>query len=294
MEIKNIPTFSGEEFARTNYENPKDSNLLTNPSFNDFEIHRIEDHKKNIKFPILPHRKTINDFIYLSEGEICRSKGLDSYTFKANQLFFLPAFNITSSDYASSNARGIYCHFSNNLINNKHVLAFPFFSMSNSPIINISEEKGRQLIPLFSRLFTSDDKNNDLISQYLQIILTELNEDYMPSKKIELSTSAYRITAKFKEALLQQTYSLQTVTDFAELLNISPNHLNKCVKKTTNKTAQDWINEILILEAKVLLRQSNQTISDIALELTRKDPSTFGRFFKNKTGITPSYFRNMD
>ncbi|MGB3181220.1 MAG: helix-turn-helix domain-containing protein [Cyclobacteriaceae bacterium] len=293
MKTKKIPTYNAEEFEKLNYNYTSDRLNGTKIGFNEFEIHRIEDHKDNIKFPLLPHRKTINDFIYLTEGKIIRSKGLETFVLTENQLFFLPAHNITSTDFVSQNAKGIYCHFMDELIANKSVRELHFLDISSKPIIDISENKKSQIEPLLKRLLELGHLDKQLISLYIQLILSEIHQVY-DYKSSQSNTSAFVITEKFKKELLRKIYSIQTVAGFADKLNISSNHLNKCVKYTTNKTAQDWINEMIILEAKVLLRQTNKSISEIALELTNQDVSDFGRFFKSKTGLKPTEFRNKD
>jgi AraC-like DNA-binding protein len=293
VKTEKIPTYNAEEFEKLNYNHLSDRLSGTKIGFNEFEIHRIEDHKESINFPLLPHRKTINDFIYLTEGKIIRSKGLETFELTENQIFFLPAHNITSTDFVSQNAKGIYCHFSDELITNKPVRELLFFDISSKPIIDISEKKKYQIEPLLKRLLEFEHLDKELISLYIQLILSEIYQVYVYENS-HTNTSAFIITEKFKKELLRKIYNVQTVAGFANELNISPNHLNKCVKNTTNKTAQDWINEMIILEAKVLLRQTNNSISEIAFELTNQDVSDFGRFFKSKTGLKPSEFRDMD
>jgi AraC-like DNA-binding protein len=82
------------------------------------------------------------------------------------------------------------------------------------------------------------------------------------------------------------------VAEYAALLHISPNHLNKSVKAATGKSPSRWIDEAIVLEAKVLLYQSQYTIGDIATELGLEDPSYFSRLFKKYEGITPQAFRS--
>jgi AraC family transcriptional regulator, transcriptional activator of pobA len=50
---------------------------------------------------------------------------------------------------------------------------------------------------------------------------------------------------------------------------------------------------MLLLEAKVMLRQTNLSISEVAFKLSERNPSDFSRFFKNKTGFTPKQYKQM-
>lgn len=81
------------------------------------------------------------------------------------------------------------------------------------------------------------------------------------------------------------------VSEYAELLHVSPNHLNKVVRDVTNQSPSKWIDETLVLEAKVLLFQSKLSISEIATELGLLDASYFSRLFKKYVGVSPLEFR---
>jgi AraC family transcriptional regulator, transcriptional activator of pobA len=80
------------------------------------------------------------------------------------------------------------------------------------------------------------------------------------------------------------------LTDYADLLNVTPNYLNKCVKTAIDKTAQDLLKEMLILEAKTLIKYSQLNVSEIAIKLCDQTPSNFARFFKKQTGLSPKEY----
>lgn len=77
------------------------------------------------------------------------------------------------------------------------------------------------------------------------------------------------------------------------MLHITPNHLNKTINKQLGKSAQSVYNEILLQEAKVLLLQTSQDISEIAFSLGFNDLSYFGKFFKKHTHQTPLEYLKM-
>jgi AraC-like DNA-binding protein len=87
--------------------------------------------------------------------------------------------------------------------------------------------------------------------------------------------------------------SKRSLTDYAQLLNITPKHLTKSVKKATGKTPSELITDKLVLEAKVLLKNTSLSVSEIAYQLNFEDPTYFNRFFKKQTSQTPSLFRKM-
>jgi AraC-like DNA-binding protein len=83
------------------------------------------------------------------------------------------------------------------------------------------------------------------------------------------------------------------VADYADLLSISPNHLNKVIRTRTGKSPSVWIDERIVLEAKVLLFQSNLTVAQIAADLGFDDQSNFGKLFRKHAGTSPANFRKL-
>ena len=81
------------------------------------------------------------------------------------------------------------------------------------------------------------------------------------------------------------------MVEYAELLNITPKHLTRSIKQSTGNTPMDFIQKMLILEAKVLLKETNHSVSEIAYQLSFEDTAYFNRFFKQHTGIAPASFR---
>jgi AraC family transcriptional regulator of adaptative response / methylphosphotriester-DNA alkyltransferase methyltransferase len=81
------------------------------------------------------------------------------------------------------------------------------------------------------------------------------------------------------------------VRDFAKILNIHPVHLSNTIKQTTGKAPCDFCEAKILEISKQLLRDTDLTISSIAIQLTY-DPSNFTKFFKKYSGQTPSEYRN--
>ena len=82
-----------------------------------------------------------------------------------------------------------------------------------------------------------------------------------------------------------------TVSEFADRLSVTPNHLNKSIKSVTGHSASHLINKIKVTEAKYLLMIANNTVSDVAERLGFSDISYFSRFFKKMEAVTPNEYR---
>ncbi|MGE8378958.1 MAG: helix-turn-helix transcriptional regulator, partial [Sphingobacterium sp.] len=98
---------------------------------------------------------------------------------------------------------------------------------------------------------------------------------------------------RFRKLITSHIQDTHVIQVYAELLHVSPNHLNKCVKITTGKTASELINEALLMEAKALLSLPQYAISEVAYSLGFEDISYFSRFFRKHAHYTPSEYRNM-
>ena len=78
---------------------------------------------------------------------------------------------------------------------------------------------------------------------------------------------------------------------YADKMCVTPKYLSKIVKETSGRSVPDWLSELLILDAKNMLRHSDMTIKEISAQLNFPSQSFFFRFFKNHTGQTPTQYR---
>ena len=92
--------------------------------------------------------------------------------------------------------------------------------------------------------------------------------------------------------LVQSHYKEQRGLEFyAGKLCVTPKHLSKVIKATSNKTANEWIDDHVALEAKALLKSTNMTVEQISDELNFPSQSFFGKYFKRVTGMSPRDYK---
>ena len=105
-----------------------------------------------------------------------------------------------------------------------------------------------------------------------------------------------------QESIFQQFISLvnsyskteRNVGFYADKLCLTPRYLNTLIRQTSQQTVMDWINQSIILEAKVLLKHSNLLVYQISDELNFPNPSFFCKFFKRMTGMTPQEYQKSE
>ncbi len=267
--------------------------------FGKFFIVKVEEMLPLIKLPVPPSRSTTHTFIYISTGEAIITIGSEKYTIHQNECIFVPAGQIFSFENPDVNT-GYLCNFHEDFIIGKYGQAdllrgLEFLSIYGNPYVKL-ENAAPHVTLILSRMLSLYQKNGlhntALLHPYFMALLAEINQVYQP-QYIDFASRYTTLTVEFKALLSQYINTLHQVKDYASLLNVSPNHLNKVIKATTGVSPSEWIDNQLILEAKVLLYQTDFPINQVAAEIGIMDQSYFSRFFRKHTGQSPMEFRKM-
>ena len=95
--------------------------------------------------------------------------------------------------------------------------------------------------------------------------------------------------------IIIDNYKLErNIKFYANKLNLSTQYLSTTVKKMTGKTLTDIISNLVIHDAKAKLRSTGLSIQEISDSLNFSDISSFGKYFKRYTEMTPTQYRNCD
>ena len=81
------------------------------------------------------------------------------------------------------------------------------------------------------------------------------------------------------------------VSWYAEQLCITPKYLSEVVKQVSKRTPNEWIESYVVLEIRVLLKNSTKNIKEITEELCFPNQSFLGKYFKEHVGVSPSEYR---
>ncbi|MFG2500344.1 helix-turn-helix domain-containing protein [Streptomyces sp. NPDC048441] len=95
---------------------------------------------------------------------------------------------------------------------------------------------------------------------------------------------------RFTDALELHFRELHQAADYAELLGCSVRTLSRAARETTGKGVRELIDERRLLEARRLLGSARWDARSVAGHLGFTDPANFGRFFRDRTGLTPTAF----
>lgn len=86
----------------------------------------------------------------------------------------------------------------------------------------------------------------------------------------------------------------RNISFYADKLCLTPHYLSTIIREASGQTVMEWINQAVVLEAKVLLKHSDLLVFQISDELNFPNPSFFSKFFKRMTGMTPAEYQKQE
>lgn len=267
-----------------------------------FLIMRIEE-----MYPYTNHRvpptRSLNDIIlFITDGEAQMNIGTESYLAVKHNILHIPSGQIFSFEKydTSKSTNGFLIIFSKGILSGDYdnagiLSASGLLDFAGPPLISLEQESSSFAAQLLERIFKENNENGltrlEIIRSYFLAFILEIRKESSDDTVLKKSASI-KLVKDFINLVTLHVKKKKQVSDYALLLHISPNHLSKVMKKFTNKSPTKWIDEALILEAKVLLFQTNMSINEISFSLGVFDPSYFSRLFKRYEGISPLSFRN--
>lgn len=299
--MNKVKTYTAESFTK-DFIQQQGLNEIIRSGYGKFFITREEVMIHKMKLPIRPTRMTTHALMYITSGSAEMIIGSSTYKIYKDECWIVPAGQIFSIGNVDVNsATGFLCGFGNDIgIGNKFKLnllkEFEFLNIWGNHHFILGEQTSKFIKPVFERLlfeYTENGINNiDIIQSYFIAILCELNQVHSSLPQTD-KKQYLLLTSKFKELLFSNIKTKHQVSDYASLLNITPNHLNKVVKAITGQSPSKQIEEALVSEAKVLLYQTDFPINEIASELGILDQSYFSRLFRKHEGMSPLKYRKM-
>lgn len=208
----------------------------------------------------------------------------------------------------SQDKTGAFCVFTEDFMNGfGNFKEYPIFQNGGTPILSLNNAEFQQLSIIYEKMFS--EINSAYVYKYdlLRNMVFELIHAALKLQPATLqqhskteSNAGDRIASLFLELLARQfpienpfqQIQFKSPGEFANQLNIHPNHLNRVLKEATGKTTSKIISERIAQEARTLLKHTNWNIAEISWCLGFEDPSYFIKFFKKESYKTPGTYRN--
>lgn len=308
METITVQNFYKEVFGGFCPEMDQYLDQHDNHDIGHFNVFDIADMYRKCKGkPAMPYNRRTYYKISLIHGKnraeyADRTIDIDGYAI----LFASPKvpYNYVPQD---KNQGGHFCIFTKDFLAKSvtgHVVdELPIFRPDSEFIYQISAKQYKELERTFKKMYEEIASDYpfkfDLLRNYV-LELIHYGQKLKPVESVQNNINAStRISTLFIELLERQfpiesptqILQLKTAADYADNLRVHVNHLNKVLKELTGKTTSEIIAGRVTQEAKVLLKQTNWNVSEIAYSLGFQEVAHFSNFFKKNTSFSPVAYR---
>ncbi|MBE9602731.1 AraC family transcriptional regulator [Pedobacter sp. MC2016-24] len=186
-----------------------------------------------------------------------------------------------------------------------HIKDYSFFSYDVNEALHLSKKERATINDCFIKIVSEIDSNIDKHSKRLIVSNIELFLNYCmrfyDRQFITRTNVNNDLLVRFENLLkgyfqsdLPHNLGLPTVAWCADQLHLSPNYFGDLIKKETGNTALDYIQSRIIEEAKNKIFDPKKSINNISSDLGFKYQQHFTRLFKQRTGMTPVEYRNLN
>lgn len=228
---------------------------------------------------------------------------LKEYELSAGTLLMTLPDQIIQSMGVSDDFSGIYIGVSPQFIDRtftqiKELLTFMFY-IKEHPCVPLSKEEQECIAEYHSFLWKKVKMENNIFRKEItREILAAMFYDlynicrkHMPSDEIRYKSRKEELFEKFMREVSANYKVERSVTFYANKLCLTPKHLSGVVKEVSGKTAGEWIDNLVVLEARTLLKSSEMSVQEIAEYLHFANQSFFGKYFKHYVGMSPKEYR---
>ena len=161
----------------------------------------------------------------------------------------------------------------------------------------------------FTCLHTNEE-TGPIINAHFSLLWALVQQKTLPSESVRLITNSLlqyvalhesenNHTSNSRDDTLHRFLALvsrhavreRNIPFYAKCLCLAPHYLSTLIKQQSGRTPMQWINHTAVKEIKVWLAYSNESATQIADRLCFNSLSSFTKFFKRETGMTPSEYR---
>lgn len=250
-----------------------------------------------------PHIANFYGISYCFSAMCSVKKDIDTYTFGAGELFILRPGEVYQVE-ASEGFTAVHILINqsfilrNLMLYNRKIAELPIFRTDFPNLVSLKKIEQKKIVGYINKITAQSKETGTFANQILESLLTTFIYEIcntislhpeMEEKKI---IGGKEIFEKFTALLAENHTVSKKVKFYADKLNISPAYLNEVVKRKTTKSVLTVIHEYIIFKIKVFLKHTDYNITEISEIFNFPDSTTFIRFFKRQTSLSPLKYRN--
>ena len=250
-----------------------------------------------------PVRPDFYGMAYCFEGNYKAQLSGEAYNLLPGHIMFFNPLEVhhtlEMNDYSGILVAFNRHFFVSNTNANLNILSQPFFTETNKRTLKLPKDKKTEIEFYFKTLLQKEGElgnrnRKKIMRSLLSALMYELNALY-PKEEISSEKKASRtnqLVREFFQLLNENFLEEKQVIFYSNRLNITSGYLSELLKEITGRSAKEHINDKIWLEAKILIKSTNQSISNISQYLNYANTSAFIRFFQKYEHTSPTQYRN--
>lgn len=265
-----------------------------------FSVDRFRGYVDSNPHLQIMHNHNYYHLVFFTEGSGMHTIDFEQFPVKEGMIYFMRPGQVHQWKFQNK-YDGYVINFSANFfdwigINSSVLNQFSFFKTMrlSEQVHTIANKDNHTIISFFEDILKeyclSDNYSNfKMATLTLQLFIAV--QRLVNSSSFQLNDYQSVLINNFQDLIEQYYREKKLPKEYAELLYITPNHLNALCKDVLGLSSGELIRNRIILEAKRLLVNKSITVNEIAYDLNFKDSSYFVKFFKKYTNFTPDQFR---
>jgi AraC family transcriptional regulator, transcriptional activator of pobA len=247
-----------------------------------------------------PFKLDVTVVIICSRGTIGGSINLKQYIIQSPCLAVILPDQILQYESASKDFSGQFIvmskRFTDNLFMNVKERFPLFMSVYVNPCVPLNEDELKAMGGYFTMLQrTVSNKDNphriEVVKHLILAFFYGTGYQYHKIPDDDKRSKQDILADKFLHLLRSDYKNNRSIEFYADKLCLTPKYLSKVVKESSGKSASEWINDFVIMEAKALIKSTNMTIQQISDELNFPSQSFFGKYFKRHVDMSPKEYK---
>lgn len=274
---------------------------LYNGSYIDDDI-MVFDEIGALPLPNEPRRMKCILLALCRHGKVQYSVDTEERMVAANDVIIISEGQVIDNYMLSSDLSGIAILISQNffseIVKDIHGISSLFLFSRSHPVFGLRQNEISTLMTYFDLIWNkmNDDEHHfrkDVVRSLIATMIYDLSQVIyrIQQQRSERQSRAESIFTEFIRLVEQNFRHERRVSRYATLMCITPKYLSETVKLVSRRTPNEWIDNYVALEIRVMLKNTTKSIKEIAEEMNFPNQSFLGRFFKEHVGMSPSEYR---
>jgi AraC family transcriptional activator of pobA len=242
-------------------------------------------------------------FAYISEGTVKATINLWDYSITADSLIIIIPGSFIQVHEMSPDVKISFVGFSSSFLASvkfRKLMSSILMSSFRNPVIELPPDIGSIYADAISTISRAFQQNGESFSHHIIMSIMDLFIDSItvsirkriPDDKKNHSTREHDILSEFLQLAFENYRVEHRISFYANEVKLTLSHFCNVISHAVSMTPQEIITHLIIMDAKNQLKGTHNAVSKIAASLGFTTPTTFNRYFRTYTGMTPQMYRN--